>query len=672
DRAGRSATGAGDREHLDPDARRLPARRADLAARGRRGAARAGGPRVHPLPEDGRHGGRRLDAPPVRRRAWLRRRAGRPPRERRLGRHPPRRVPAAGAGRRRGGHRMARGPVVVHGRGRDDRHLVGRLQRPPGRGAPSTGPEGDRHALLDRRPVRGRRPLHGRLRARLRDDRLGVDDARLQQPGARPDGRGRALAFDVARPPGADAAVPAHVARPPASGRLLEAGLRVRGLRGDRVRGLRRRRLGRRVPERHPAPARGIAGERAAEGARRPVVAQLPGGRDPGADDRLPPGDRPVVGPLAEGRGHRDHGRAGPAGLDARARRARAVPRRAARTLGGRGGLAVTARRAADVRARAGRHAGGRARRGPAADVRGRPGGGRRRRHVVPLRPDHGHATGPARRGWPGAQLHVGAARRAVRAARVPGARPDRRRGPSRRLRGRAPVRRRAGRRLAARLPRRPQPDAPDRARAAGAARARPPRDGPDPPRVHRARVPARAPRAGGTLADLLAVDLAVAGAGHPPAVRRHARAPGASRPPGGRRAAAVRGLGVRAPARDGDDARGRERTRDPPERRVGPARADVDRGLRPGADAPRRPRVGDMWPGRVHDSRRRPALGVDQLGLDGRPGSRTVADPGRDAQHDDRRPRELPGHERRRRLRGCHARLREGLGHVHPAGPRL
>ena len=41
-------------------------------------------------------------------------------------------------------HRLARGAALVHGRGRHDRQLLGRLQRPAGRGPPAAGAEGDR------------------------------------------------------------------------------------------------------------------------------------------------------------------------------------------------------------------------------------------------------------------------------------------------------------------------------------------------------------------------------------------------------------------------------------------------------------------------------------------------------------------------------------------------
>ena len=72
------------------------------------------------------------------------------------------RVPAAGAGRRRGGARLARRAAMVHRSRRHDRHLVGRLQRPAGRRAAPAAARRRRQPLLDRRPLRRRRALHGR------------------------------------------------------------------------------------------------------------------------------------------------------------------------------------------------------------------------------------------------------------------------------------------------------------------------------------------------------------------------------------------------------------------------------------------------------------------------------------------------------------------------------
>ena len=93
------------------------------------------------------------------------------------------------------------------GSGRHDRHLLGRLQRAAGRGAPAAGAQGDHHALLDRRPLRRRHPLHGRLPPDRQLARWALDDARASTR-ARPIPQlvGEQLARNLARPSGADAA----------------------------------------------------------------------------------------------------------------------------------------------------------------------------------------------------------------------------------------------------------------------------------------------------------------------------------------------------------------------------------------------------------------------------------------------------------------------------------
>ena len=63
------------------------------------------------------------------------RRCGSTSRQRRLRGPAGRRVPAAGARRRARGDRVDRRPALVHRCGRHDRHLLGRVQQPPGRGA---------------------------------------------------------------------------------------------------------------------------------------------------------------------------------------------------------------------------------------------------------------------------------------------------------------------------------------------------------------------------------------------------------------------------------------------------------------------------------------------------------------------------------------------------------
>ena len=125
----------------------------------------AGDPRVSALPQARRHGRARRADPSLPRRPRLRLRAGRHARQRRFRRPDGGRVHPAGAGRRARGDRLARGAALVHRRGRHDGHQLGRLQRAPGRRAPAAGAEGDHHAVLDRRPLRRRHPLHGRLPA---------------------------------------------------------------------------------------------------------------------------------------------------------------------------------------------------------------------------------------------------------------------------------------------------------------------------------------------------------------------------------------------------------------------------------------------------------------------------------------------------------------------------
>ena len=113
-------------------------------------------------------------------------------------------------------------------------------------------------AVLDRRPLRRRRPLHGRLRARRRHAAVGGHDARARRALPPDPARGRrALARDVA--------ASAWSARPP----FLEAWLRHQRRDDYWQHGsvcedyaaiecarLRDRRLGRRLHQRDPPPAR--------------------------------------------------------------------------------------------------------------------------------------------------------------------------------------------------------------------------------------------------------------------------------------------------------------------------------------------------------------------------------------------------------------------------------
>ena len=171
-------------------------------------------------------------------------------------------------------------------------------------------------------------------------------------------------------------------------------------------------RLGRRLHERDPAHARrAVSGRHAVQGADRAMGARVPRGRDARAADRVPAGVAALVGSLAEGRGHGDHGRADPARLDAGAGAALDELRRAPRTLDRRAIVAVPAHRRAAPLADGGEWARARARRrrtGRDARPRGRRRG---RRHLVPVRRDGRLPRRSARRGRARRVLHVGAAR---------------------------------------------------------------------------------------------------------------------------------------------------------------------------------------------------------------------------------------------------------------------
>ena len=186
----RRARSARRREPLHSARRRREARRPRLVSRRR---ARAGDPRIHPLPQARRH------ARPRRADAWLFRRARLcrgARRHARLGRvrRPARgRISATRARRRLRGHRLVEPPALVRRQRRHDGQILGRLQRAAGRGAAAARAEGDHHRLLDRRPLRRRHPLHGR-RAAQRQSLVGRDHARLSGAPARPRDRRRRLA----------------------------------------------------------------------------------------------------------------------------------------------------------------------------------------------------------------------------------------------------------------------------------------------------------------------------------------------------------------------------------------------------------------------------------------------------------------------------------------------
>ena len=139
-----------------------------------------------------------------------------------------------------GGDRLARGAAVVQRGGRDDGHLVGRVQRTPGRRPPGPALKAIVSIVLDRRSLCRRRAFHGRGaagRSRNSDGRRS-SSARCAHP---PDPVlvGEQMARDVARAAGERAAVPRTLAAASAPGCVLAAWFGVRGLGGDPVPRLR-------------------------------------------------------------------------------------------------------------------------------------------------------------------------------------------------------------------------------------------------------------------------------------------------------------------------------------------------------------------------------------------------------------------------------------------------
>ena len=120
---------------------------------------------------------------------------------------------------------------------------------------------GDQHVLHD---DRYRDDIHYMGGCVLGVDmlRVGDDDARLQRPPAAAGGRRRRLAGDLAATDRGDAAVRRGLARAPAARRLLEARVDLRVLRHGRVPAADGRRLGRRLPQRHPAGSRAVPAAR--------------------------------------------------------------------------------------------------------------------------------------------------------------------------------------------------------------------------------------------------------------------------------------------------------------------------------------------------------------------------------------------------------------------------
>ena len=183
-------------------------------------------------------------------------------------------------------------PAVVHRRGRHDRHLVGRLQRAAGRRPPAAGAEGDHHALLDRRSLRRRRPLHGRAGRWARHAAVGGLRCSLATAG-RPTPRSSASAGARCGSSGCDASQPlvetwlGHQRRDA----YWKQGSVCEDYSAIKARRLRRRRLAGRLHERHPAAAR-RACRCPRKGLIGPWAHAWPQARPPRPGDRLPAGDR--------------------------------------------------------------------------------------------------------------------------------------------------------------------------------------------------------------------------------------------------------------------------------------------------------------------------------------------------------------------------------------------
>ena len=135
---------------------------------------------------------------------------------------------------------------------------------------------------------------------------------------------------------------------PPAPRRVLQARLDLRGLFGDPVPGLSRRRLGGRLLERDLSHAREAEG--AAQGPGRAVGAQVSAFRLPRPADRLPAGVPALVGQVAEGHRDRRDGRADAARLHAGSAPPGTWYAGTARALGGGGELAEPAHHASEMR----------------------------------------------------------------------------------------------------------------------------------------------------------------------------------------------------------------------------------------------------------------------------------------------------------------------------------
>ena len=175
--------------------------------------------------------------------------------------------------------------------------------------------------LINENPLLERGPLH------------------LGRPAAGPAARRRQMAGDLAGAAGGPASLARAMARPSAPRCLLEAWLRLRGLRRHRLRGLCHRRLGGQLFQCRAAAAGGAGVP--AQGADRPLDPCLSASQRAGPGHRLSAGGGALVGSLAEGHRQRDHGRADVSRLDAGAQGAEALVSLPSRPLGGGGCLAL-------------------------------------------------------------------------------------------------------------------------------------------------------------------------------------------------------------------------------------------------------------------------------------------------------------------------------------------